>query len=300
MTTGIVTRTEGASVWVATTGAGGCVEVPCVLRGRLKKKRLRVTSLVVAGDHVEVERLSSGDVVITGLNDRRSQLSRPGFHGYEHVIAANIDQLVIIQSAAQPSFKRRLVERYLMIARHGGMSPVLVVNKCDLVDRHMVQSWVEPLEAGGMPVLLTSAVTLAGLDALRCCLCGRISVLAGQSGVGKSSLIRALYPDTTVPIGRVNDVTGKGRHTTTSSRLYMMPDGVMLIDTPGVRELALFEDDAKDASSAFPEIETAAHGCRFRDCSHTHEPDCAVKEAVERGDIHRDRYRNYVRLRSRT
>jgi ribosome biogenesis GTPase len=259
-----------------------------------------VTSLVVAGDHVEVERLSSGDVVITGLNDRRSQLSRPGFHGYEHVIAANIDQLVIIQSAAQPSFKRRLVERYLMIARHGGMSPVLVVNKCDLVDRHMVQSWVEPLEAGGMPVLLTSAVTLAGLDALRCCLCGRISVLAGQSGVGKSSLIRALYPDTTVPIGRVNDVTGKGRHTTTSSRLYMMPDGVMLIDTPGVRELALFEDDAKDASSAFPEIETAAHGCRFRDCSHTHEPDCAVKEAVERGDIHRDRYRNYVRLRSRT
>lgn len=199
--------------------------------------------------------------MITGIHDRRSQLSRPGFHGYEHVIAANVDQLVMIQSAAQPSFKRRLVERYLVIAHHGGMSPVLVVNKCDLVDGHVVRSWVEPLQTGGMPVLLTSAVTLAGLDALRSCLRARISVLAGQSGVGKSSLIRALYPDTAV---------------------------------------ALFQDDVEATGIAFPEIEAVAPRCRFRDCSHTHEPGCAVKEAVARGEIDSDRYRNYVRLRSRT
>lgn len=135
----------------------------------LAKTTLGRSSLVVAGDRVEVERLPSGAMVVTRINERHSQLSRPGFHGYEHVIAANVDQLVIVQSAAQPSFKRRLVERYLLIARHGGMSSVLVVNKCDLVDGHTVHSWVEPLETTGTQVLLTSAVTLAGLDALRLC-----------------------------------------------------------------------------------------------------------------------------------
>ncbi len=301
MTIGIVTHAEGTTVWVLIgKGTEEDTEVPCVLRGRLKKKHLRVTSLVVPGDRVEVERVPSGAMVVTRIDDRFSQLSRPGFHGYEHVIASNVDQLVIVQSAACPSFKRRLVERYLVIARHGRINPILVVNKCDLVDEHLVRSWVEPLETTGTKVLLTSALTFAGLDMLRLSLAGRVSVLAGPSGVGKSSLIHALFPGIEIPIGRVNDFTGKGRHTTAASRLYLMPGRTMLVDTPGVRELGLFEDDVDDAAGSFPEIEARSVGCRFRDCSHTHEPDCAVKAAVERGEIDPDRYRNYVRLRSRS
>lgn len=292
MNTGIVTRNDGPRFWVDLGGQ----EVPCILRGKLKREQLRVSSLVVVGDEVAVAQLPDGTGAIASLSPRRTELSRPGFHGLTHVMAANVDQLLIVQSARQPGFKRHLAERFLTIAGRGRMGALVVVNKCDLEDEAVIRAWVAPLEVSGVPVLLTSAVAGQGIEALRAQLLGRISVLAGQSGVGKSSLVSALYPDVQIRTNTVSDWSTKGRHTTTSSRLYALPGGGYLADTPGIRELGLFDDQEGDVLGVFPEIAMAAGACKFRDCSHTHEPQCAVRAAVNRGQIDPDRYRHYLRL----
>lgn len=292
--TGIVTRTDGPRFWVVL----GEREIPCVLRGRLKREHQRVTSLVVVGDEVAVALAADGTGVIESVADRRTELSRPGFHGYVHVIAANVDQVVIVQATHQPRFKLHLVERFQSIARRGRMDAILVVNKCDLEHEATIRSWVAPLEAGGTRVLLTSAAEGRGIEELRSLLQGRISVLSGQSGVGKSSLVNALWGEEIVRTGLVSDATTKGRHTTTASRLYPLPGGGYLVDTPGIRFLSMFDDDEDQAQTAdlFPEIADAAQGCKYRDCSHSHEPGCAVKAAVARGEIRRDRYQNFLRF----
>jgi ribosome biogenesis GTPase len=292
---GLVTRAEGSRFWVGLEAD----EVPCVVRGRMKKKQLRVSGLIVVGDEVMAARLPDGTGVIEERLPRRTELSRPGFRGRQHIIAANLDQLLIVQSVHQPEFKRRLVERFLALARHGGMEALLVVNKCDLEEPRVVEALAAPLVAAGVRASLVSAFDGRGIPELRERLVGRVSCLAGQSGVGKSSLLVAMFPAYGVRTAEVNQDTGKGRHTTTSSRLYALPGGGYVADTPGIRELGLFEEVGDELGGVFPEIEAASAGCRFRDCSHTHEPLCAVKAAVETGDIDEDRYRNFVRLRRR-
>jgi ribosome biogenesis GTPase len=272
-------------------------EVPCVLRGKLKREQQRVTSLVVIGDQVSVTLTGDGTGVVEELAPRRSELSRPGFHGYVHVMAANVDQLVIVQAAQQPRFKLHLVERFQAIARRGRMAAIVVVNKCDLEHEATIRSWTAPLEATGATVVLTSTADGRGTAELRELLRGRVSVLAGQSGVGKSSLVNAVYPEASARTTGVSEWSNKGRHTTTSSRLYALPDGGYLADTPGIRTLEMFDDDDDDtAVELFPEVASAAAGCKFRDCSHSHEPGCAVKVAVQQGEIDRGRYQNYLRL----
>lgn len=291
---GIVIRTEGARIWVNVNES----EVPCVLRGRLKKEHLRVTSLVVVGDRVGVDLQPDGTGAIASIEPRRTELSRPGFHGYTHVMAANVDQLVIVQAAKDPAFQRNLVERFLATAERGGMDAIVVVNKCDLVDEVEIRSWLEPLRASHVTTVLTSAEDGRGIEELRQLLNGKISVFAGKSGVGKSSLVNALYPDFMVRVSAVSGWSTKGRHTTTSSRLYAVDGGGYLADTPGIRELGLFAEDAEETVSAvFPEIEESAAGCKFRNCSHKHEPGCAVKAAVAAGEIDPDRYDHFLRLR---
>ncbi len=293
---GTVTRAEGSLFWVSLEGTGE--EVPCTLRGRLKKKQLRVSTLIVVGDEVLVDLLPDGKAVIEECRPRRTEFVRPGFRGLPHVVAANLDQLVVVLATHQPDFKRRLAERYLATAARSGMEGVVVVNKCDLEDARVIEAWVEPLLASGADVFQTSALTGKGIGALRDRLTGRASVLAGQSGVGKSSLVNAMFPEWAIRTQAVS-WANKGRHTTTSSRLYPLPGGGYLADTPGVRELGLFEDSEDDVDEVFPEITALAPLCKFRDCTHTHEPRCAVKAAVEAGEIDEDRYANYVRLRKR-
>lgn len=266
----------------------------CVLRGRLKKEWQMVTSLVVVGDEVAVTRTTDGGVIEV-IGPRRSQLSRPGFHNYEHVIAANIDQILIVASVYQPPFKRNLVDRFLLLARQMDLLPLLVVNKCDLEDERVIRSWLAPLASAGVPTVLTSAATGQGLDALRAVLGGKVSCLAGQSGVGKSSLVNALFPGLDLKT-QGTSYANKGRHTTTGSRLYPLPGGGYLADTPGIKDLGLWETEEEELAGVFPEIEALAGGCKFRDCTHVHEPKCAVRAAVEQGEIDGERYRNYVRL----
>lgn len=290
---GLITRVEGPRLWVEVDGQ----EFPCILRGRLKKEQLRQTSLVVVGDLVSGMHQPDGSGVIEEIAPRRSVLERPGFHGYTHVIAANLDQLIVVQAAQQPRFKLHLVERFQLIASRGGLPVVVVVNKADLESEATIRSWTAPLEAAGVQVLLTSSSTGQGLPELRELLVGRLSALAGQSGVGKSSLVNAIFGEAVTKTGLVNALTNKGKHTTTSSRLYSLPGGGYIADTPGIKSLELFEDEEEGAAiELFPEIAAVASGCKFRDCSHQHEPRCAVKAAVEAGEIPAVRYENWLRL----
>ena len=290
---GLVVGVDGPVFWVDAEGR----EYPCTMRGRLRKDRQEAASLLVIGDAVAIRVLPDGSGVVERRAPRRTELSRPvSFRGVPHVIAANLDLLVVVQSARLPNFRRTLTERFLAMAHHARMDALVVVNKCDLEDGAIVRQWVRPLVDNGVPVLLTSAAIGTGLEELRCALTGKASVLAGQSGVGKSTLVNALYPQFGARVGAVSTRHQKGRHSTTSGRLYRLPGGGYLADTPGLRELALFDDMETETAEIFPEIQAAAQGCKFRDCSHTHEPHCAVKAAVERGEIDRGRYESYVRM----
>lgn len=298
-TTGVVTSIQSGTIEVngmETTEHHVAGEpLICILRGRLKREWQMVTSLVVVGDHVTVSRTPDGLGVIEEVHPRRSKLSRPGFQNYEHIIAANIDQVLVVASVHQPPFKRNLVDRFLLLARQLELPPVLVVNKCDLEDERVIRSWLAPLELAGVQTVLTSAASGQGLDELRAILAGKVSCLAGQSGVGKSSLVNALFPGLNIKT-QGTSWANKGRHTTTGSRLYPLPGGGYLADTPGIKDLGLWETDEEDLAEVFPEIHQLAGGCKFRDCSHIHEPKCAVRAAVERGEIDQARYRSYVRL----
>lgn len=290
---GLVTRVDGPRLWVEASGQ----EYPCILRGRLKKEQLRQTSLVVVGDQVTVAPQPDGSGVIEAISERRSLLERPGFHGYNHLIAANLDQLVIVQAAQQPRFKLHLVERFQAIAMRGGVPVVVVINKADLEAEATMRAWTAPLVNTGVEVILTSTTTGQGLAELKERLVGRLSVLAGQSGVGKSSLVNALFGEELARTGLTSVWSTKGRHTTTSSRLYPLPGGGYLADTPGIKTLEMFDDEAEGAvADLFPEITALAGGCKFRDCTHVHEPRCAVKAAVAAGEIPEVRYQNWVRL----
>jgi ribosome biogenesis GTPase len=271
-------------------------DVACVLRGRLKKQRQDATSVVVVGDRVEVMLLDDGGGAIESVEPRKSELARPGVRLRTRVVAANLDQLVIVQATQSPRFNRRLVERFLSIALRGRLSGLLVVNKCELEEPAVVESWIAPLRAQGLPAFLTSAKSGHGIEALRGALAGRLSAMVGPSGVGKSSLLNALDPRLNIRTAEVSEATHKGRHTTSASRLYPLAGGGYLADTPGIRELALFEGDEESLGAIFPEIEEAAAACRFRGCSHSHEPGCAVKEKVAAGEIEDDRYKNFLKM----
>lgn len=289
---GLVVAASGSRFWVRL----GEVDVLCALRGRLKRERQQASSLVVVGDHVELTVQPDGTGVIEAVAPRRTVLERPGVRERTRLAAANLDLLVIVQSTRLPAFNRHLVERFLAIASRGGMSALLVVNKIDLEDLTVVEAWLAPLRALELPTVLTCAKDGRGIERLREALTGRLAAMVGPSGVGKSRLVNALDPGFKARVGEISLVHEKGRHTTSASRLYPLAGGGYLADTPGIRELALFEGDPESLAIVFPEIVEAAARCKFRRCSHSHEPACAVKAAVESGAIDRDRYEHYLRL----
>lgn len=254
-------------------------------------------TVLAPGDEVQVV-FAEDTPVVRGIAPRRSKLSRLAHEHSalaEQVIAANVDLLVVVASAARPHFKPGLVDRYLIAAQVGRVEPVLVINKMDLVGS-------EPVQAGlyreiGMPVVPASCETGEGIDALREILAGKLSVVAGHSGVGKSSLLNKLDPSLALVVQEVSQYNEKGRHTTTNARLYTLADGIRIVDTPGARNLGVWNVSPEEVAYYFPELAEAAMGCRFRDCTHTHEPGCAVCAAIEAGDIPKARYASYLRIR---
>ncbi|MEW6524729.1 MAG: ribosome small subunit-dependent GTPase A [Bacillota bacterium] len=265
--------------------------ISCRVRGNLIKGKAGSTCPVCVGDEVELVK-SGGEGVIQRIYPRRTKLSRRVNNHVEQVIAANVDQAVIVVAAAHPPARTGTIERYLISATAGGLSPLLCVNKIDLDER--AARAVAARYQDQLGVILTSTVTGAGLAQLRLALASRISVFTGPSGVGKSSLLNALEPGLDLASGEVTDY-GKGRHTTTGSWLVELSTGGLVVDTPGHRAIDLWYQEGPSGST-FPEIADIGTGCRFRNCSHTHEPGCAVKEAVQNGEVDVERYRQYVKL----
>ncbi|MFM8981250.1 MAG: ribosome small subunit-dependent GTPase A [Planctomycetia bacterium] len=276
---------------------GGGREVFCSVAGRLHLRgRTGQRTPVAAGDRVQVRLDGARGAQVVGLQPRRSMLSRPAAHKgrVEHVLAANVDQVLIVASAADPAFNPALVDRLLAVVAWSRLEPLLVINKMDLAP-------AEPPEAAtyralGVAVFPVSARTGAGLAPLRARLVGRVSVVTGHSGVGKSSLLNALEPGLTLAVGEVNAVSGRGTHTTSAATHVELAAGGAVIDTAGVREFGLFQVPARELTWLFPDLAQAGRDCRFPDCSHTHEPGCAVEQAVEEGRVAAFRYDSYLKI----
>lgn len=210
---------------------------------------------------------------------------------------ANVDQVVVVFAAAHPEPRLRMLDRFLVQSEMSGLPAVIVVNKSDLVDRSEIESRFSVYVRAGYPVLYTSVLTGEGLEGLRDRLCGRISVLTGPSGVGKSSLLNVLEPGFRLRTGEVSEAVRKGRHTTVMAELLPLSCGGYVADTPGLRELGLWGVSRDRLDECFPEFRPYLGDCRFgRGCSHTHEPDCAVRAAVESGEVSLDRYESYRTL----
>lgn len=273
------------------------IVVPCQVRRVIKKMLSGVTNPLVVGDRVRVGLTDEGDHVIDGVDPRHNQLARAGSHNkaLDHVFAANIDHLVIVAAVAMPELKPGLIDRYLVIAHHNDIEPLLVLNKADLGPAEGAAALYRDLGYDVFVTVGTDTDDPAVAD-LRQAIQGKACVFAGQSGVGKSSLVNALYPDIDARTGGVSDALSKGRHTTTASSSYALTDGSRLIDTPGIRECGVSGMTALDVALLYRDIARWHHDCHFNDCSHRHEPDCAVVAALERGDLAPTRYLSYCSI----
>lgn len=267
-------------------------------------EELAVVDPVAVGDRVRL--LDSGDEsgMIVDVLPRRTQLVRraPGPKPLEQVIAANVDQIVTVFAAAQPKPKWNLLDRYLVAAEAAGLPTLICITKWDLVRRNaksrQVEEAVELYQGIGYPVILTSSVDNEGLTQLRAALRDRLSVFVGKSGVGKTTLLNALQPGLGLRVKEISQQTGKGKHTTSYLELFELDFGGQVVDTPGMREFGLWELDAADLAALFPDMAPYLGRCRFgASCTHTHEPDCAVKKAVAAGEIAERRYDSFVRMR---
>ncbi len=296
--TGTVLRAQSGFFWVETER--GLLE--CRLRGRLKKER-QTTDLVVIGDQVVVAPVGNGQGAIEAVLPRRSRLARraagPRGAYKEDVIVANVDQVLLVFACAQPEFTPRMLDRYLVICEHSELAAIIVATKIDLVGEEAARQMFAPYEQIGYPVVYTSIVSGAGIAELRRYLAGRISVVTGKSGVGKSSLLNHAQPGLNLRTSHVSERLAKGRHTTTVAELIplSLPGGGYVADTPGIREIGLWNFDPADLAWCFREFRPFLDKCYFAGCSHIHEPDCAVRAAVERGEITTARYESYARLR---
>ncbi len=291
---GSVLKVEGPWCQVE---ANGC-SYRCKLRKRLISAFDKQTSPVVVGDIVQFSEISPGEGVIEAVQERKTKLSRiaPWAPGKEHVVVSNMDQVLVVVAAKDPPLKAGIIDRYIIAAESGGLNPIICVNKIDLVDEGEV-SWVKNLYGGlGYQVLVTSAVKGIGIEELTGVLKDKKTVLAGQSGVGKSSLINRVQPGLGLKIQEIRKAARKGRHTTSWITLLRIDIGGYVVDTPGIRELGLWGIGRHDVAEFFKDIWEIGKGCHFTRCTHSHEPRCAVKAAVEQGLLGKERYESYLRI----
>lgn len=250
---------------------------------------------LVVGDRVSVE-MKGDDGVIVAVHARTSSLVRraPG-GGKVQVLAANVDQALLVFSAGKPEAKRGLLDRFLVACELAQINPIIAINKVDQ-GVETVEAWLPVYEDIGYEVLRVSARTGWGLGRVRRRLADRTSLFCGPSGAGKSSLLNAVYPGFRLKVGSISESTGKGRHTTSRAELMPLPYGGFVVDTPGLKEFGLWQASPGELQSAFREFARTGGRCRFPDCRHLSEPECAVLEAVERGDIDRGRYESYTKI----
>jgi len=298
-----LTRKEGVvlqgtgGVWHVRAESGETHEAS--LRGRLKQEREEARKLAV-GDRVVIEIDQRGAVwTIAEILPRHSQLARraPGEGQGERIVAANVDQVVVVFAAAKPEPHRRMLDRFLVIAEANSLQSRVVINKVELVDAESIQRSFADYKAAGYPVHFTSVKQRLGLDILHDELAGKTSVLTGPSGVGKSSLMNAMYPGLDLRVGEISESVNKGRHTTVGALLHPLPDSGFVVDTPGLREVGMWGLAAEHLDECFREFRPFIPECKFGNCTHRVEPGCAVKAAVTTGSISAERYDSYLRLR---
>lgn len=278
--------------------------VECTVAGTVVTEEPGTTRVVAVGDEVEflltAEQAPSGrpQGLIVRILRRRTKLARyRRVEGKEQILLSNADQLVILQAVAAPAYDRFLIDRYLIVAELGQLQPLLCVNKIDLgLTPRIRQDLRVYTDILGIPTVFCSALTGEGIDALRQALRGKISALSGPSGVGKSTLTNLLLGQTVQQVGQISPKLEQGRHVTTMVRMFPLPEGGYIVDTPGIRELFVWELTRDELEHFFPDFQPWAGQCLYRPCSHTHEPDCAVQAAVEKGEIDPVRYEHYRRL----
>jgi len=308
--TGLLIRIEGQSHWVLREDDDSVIR--CVLRGkfkhdlRLKRGKLLNTDVAVVGDTVDFDLIDGGEGVIHAVHTRKNFISRkaPKIKGasargerLEQVIASNIDRLFIVGSFGSPPFNNRVVDRFLVIAESSDIQPVLVFNKTDLVEiPEELELWEELYTGLGYQVFKVSATQGFGIKELRAEVMGKKSLFWGHSGVGKSSILNALFPGLELATGDVSLYSQRGKHTTVIVNMNRINSNTFLVDTPGIREIAPFGIKKEDLAHYFVDLAGHLQGCKYKPCTHQHEPGCAVIDAVENEEISVDRYESYLRL----
>lgn len=267
----------------------------CATRRLLKTLQTDQRHVVAAGDIVWVRPEGDSEGIIERVEPRQGVLARSS-RGRQQLLVANVDQFLIVTSAAQPRLKPGLLDRYLVTAERADIEPILCINKVDLVERGDLQPLVGVYSQLGYRVVLLSATEGWGIDQLRWLLKGRQSVLTGQSGVGKSSLLNTVDPALELRVQTVSNETEKGRHTTTTAELIPLSYGGFVVDTPGIRQLQLWDVIPEEVAGFFRDLRPYVSDCRYPDCTHTHEEPCAVKDAVADGYIDVRRYESYLKI----
>ncbi len=292
---GLIVRSQSGFYTVAVDSG----TFTCRLRGRLKQGR-RLGDIVAVGDWVEITPLPDGEGTIESVEPRQRMLSRlaPTPRGeYQQIIIANPDQAVFVFACARPDLRPRMLDRFLVVAEKQRIPALIVANKVDLVGLPQAECRFSHYASLGYPLVYTSAKSELGTSELKDRLAGKLSVFAGPSGVGKSSLLNSIQPGLGLEVRSVSQATEKGRHTTVVRQLFPLAGGGYVADTPGLRAMALWDILPEELDGYFPELRGLVDGCQFSDCTHTHEPGCAVLAAVERGQVHPERYASYVRMR---
>lgn len=272
--------------------------VRCRIRGRLRLKGVRSTNPVVVGDEVACEADEGGDYVIADILPRRNYVIRraSNLSKESHIIAANVDQALLMASLRSPETPTEFVDRFLVTCEAYKVPVTILLSKLDLQDAEAVAEFRAVYEGAGYRVLEVSVREGRGVEEVRELLAGRTALVSGNSGVGKSTLIQAIDPSLDIRTGEISESHHKGRHTTTFSTMYPLAGGGAVIDTPGIKGFGLIDIDDAELWHYFPEMMRTAPDCRFYNCTHTHEPGCAVVEAVERGQIAYPRYESYLKI----
>lgn len=284
-------ETETGAVW------------DCRLKGKFKLSKTGVTNPIAVGDWVEVEAEEGQENqgLISHIEDRSNYLIRKSVHktGQAHILASNLDQVVVIASLTLPRTSLGFIDRLLVAAESFGIPARIIFNKVDLLQEDELD-YVEALAAMytdiGYPALVTSVPQNKGIREFQTLLEGKTSLLSGHSGVGKSTLVNAIAPGLNRTTQEISDFANKGKHTTTYAEMFRLPGDTLLIDTPGIKELGLVELEDENISLYFPEMREAASNCRFYNCTHQREPGCAVREAVDKGILPLTRYESYLSM----
>jgi ribosome biogenesis GTPase / thiamine phosphate phosphatase len=296
---GMVTRSTGS--WITVRSEDG-VRTECRLKGQFRLKGMRITNPVAIGDRVEFEMQPNENTgVVTHIMERENYIVRKSINLSKstHILAANLDQAFLIATLALPRTSTGFIDRFLLTATGYYIPAGIIFNKIDLYDEELSRYQEELMKIyrdAGYSCHAVSALRGDNIVDLRTFLKGKLSLFSGHSGAGKSALITAIQPGLNLRTGEISSVHLKGKHTTTFAEMFELDSGGFIIDTPGIREFGLIDFEKKEVPRCFPEMERLLPQCRYNDCTHTREPGCAVKDALENGSVSRMRYNSYLSI----